>query len=103
MDPATAGRQVRILDDDGLVASATSDEDGRVTMVGLTDRGRDVYRDIVEVRTEFVGQVLADWSRTDRADLVRLVDRLVADLGAVEFRPGTSTQRRSGRPRGVDQ
>jgi DNA-binding MarR family transcriptional regulator len=88
MDPATAGRQVRALEGDGLVERAAADADGRVTVVRLTDEGRDVYRRIVAVRTAYLGDVLAGWSAADRTTLARLVDRLVDDLTAVPFRPG---------------
>lgn len=87
MDPAAAGRQVRALEDDGLVVRAPGDTDGRVTVVRLTDHGRDLYRRIVGVRTAHMTKVLADWPATDRQALVRLVDRLVDDLQAVPFRP----------------
>src|SRR5829696_8310573 len=43
MDPAAAGRQVKVLEDDGLVERSTAEDDARVTVVRLTDDGRDVY------------------------------------------------------------
>lgn len=90
MDPAAAGRQVRALEEDGLVVRAPAEADGRVTVVRLTDQGRDVYRRIVEVRTTHMSEVLAGWSSADRLVLAHLVDRLVDDLRAVPFRPATT-------------
>ena len=90
MDPAAAGRQVRALEEDGLVVRAPAEADGRVIVVRLTDHGRDVYRRIVEVRTTHMSEVLAGWSSADRLVLARLVDRLVDDLRAVPFRPATT-------------
>lgn len=87
MDPAAAGRQVRALEEDGLVERNAGDGDARVTVVRLTDAGRDVYRRIVAVRTAHMTEVLAAWPAADRAALARLVDRLVHDLRAVPFRP----------------
>jgi DNA-binding MarR family transcriptional regulator len=87
MDPAAAGRQVKALEDDGLVERNADDGDARVTVVRLTTAGRDVYRRIVAVRTAHMTEVLATWPATDRAALARLVDRLVDDLKAVPFRP----------------
>jgi len=86
MDPAAAGRQVKVLEDEGLVERDTTD-DARVTTVRLTGDGRDVYRRIRQVRTAYMADVLDDWSPEDRATLARLVDRLVGDLKAVPFRP----------------
>jgi len=87
MDPAAAGRQVNALEDDGFVARGTTTGDGRVTVVRLTPAGRTVYRRVRDVRTAYMGEVLAEWSTRDRAALTRLVDRLVDDLKTVRFRP----------------
>jgi DNA-binding MarR family transcriptional regulator len=87
MDPGAAVRQVNALEEDGLVSRTSHADDARVTVVTLTDAGRDVYRRIVEVRTEHLDEVLAEWSDADRAQLTRLVGRLVDDLRSVPFRP----------------
>jgi DNA-binding MarR family transcriptional regulator len=87
MDPAAAGRQVRALEEDGLVARSTDADDARVTVVRLTPEGAAVYRRIVEVRTTHLDEVLSGWTPEDRAALTGLVDRLVDDLKAVPFRP----------------
>ena len=87
MDPGAAGRQVKALEDDGLVERSVGEDDARVTVVRLTKAGRDVYRRIVDVRTAHMNEVLAAWPAADRSALARLVDRLVDDLKAVPFRP----------------
>ena len=87
MDPGAAVRQVKALEDDGLVSRTDHADDARVTVVSLTDAGREVYRRIVEVRTDHLDEVLAAWSDTDRAQLTELVGRLVDDLKAVPFKP----------------
>lgn len=89
MDPAAAGRQVRTLEEEGFLVRAPADDDGRVTVVRLTDRGREVYRRIVAIRTTHMSDVLSSWSKADRDALARLVDRLVDDLKSVPFRPAT--------------
>ena len=89
MDPAAAGRQVRALEEEGFVVRAPGEDDGRVTVVRLTDRGRDVYRRIVDIRTTHMSDVLSSWTTSERAALARLVDRLVDDLKSVPFRPAT--------------
>jgi DNA-binding MarR family transcriptional regulator len=90
MDPAATGRQVRALEEEGLVLRTPTGDDGRVIAVRITDRGRDVYQRIVAVRTTHMNEVLASWSTAERAELARLVDRLVDDLKAVPFRPGSN-------------
>ncbi len=86
MDPGAAARQVKALEDDGFVHRAPG-ADARVTIVELTEAGSEVHRRIVEVRTAHLEEVLAGWSAADRADLTRLVDRLVEGLKSVPFRP----------------
>ena len=95
MDPAATSRQVKALENDGFVERRPTTGDGRVTVVRLTRDGRDVYRRIVETRTAYMSEVLAQWSAQDRATLARLVDRLVDDLKTVRFRPRA---RRGARP-----
>jgi len=93
MDPGATVRQVKALEADGLVTRANDDGDARVTVVTLTDRGRGVVESIVEVRTAHLEEILADWSETDRANLARLVDRLVDGLQTTPFRPHLKEQR----------
>lgn len=80
MDPGAAARLVRTLQQDGLVDRVPGSTDGRVVVVRLTDRGRQVHRAIAALRTAHLDAVLDDWSDGDRAELTRLVDRLVDDL-----------------------
>ena len=89
MDPAAVSRQVKALEEDGFVERRAVEGDGRVAVVRLTPRGRAVYRRIVSVRQQHMGEVLAGWSSADRHALSRLVGRLVDDLRAVPFRPAT--------------
>lgn len=86
MDPAAAGRQVKNLEDEGLIERTVSGDDARVVFVRLTEPGHEVYQRIVAVRVQHTGDVLAGWSSHDRAELVRLVDRLVDDLRTVPVR-----------------
>lgn len=89
MDPGAASRQVRALEDDGLLTRVTAEDDARVVLVRLTPAGEDVYRRIVDVRSRHMSEVLASWSDRDRRNLATLVDRLVDDLKSVPFRPAT--------------
>lgn len=99
MDPATAARQVKALQDEELVERAPSDEDARVSVVRLTQRGLAVYERIVELRVRHTSDLLAEWAPEDRATLVRLVDRLVDDLRTVPMRhPDTELPAVDDRP-----
>jgi len=86
MDPGAASRQVRQLEEAGLVDRAGTD-DGRVIALRVTARGRDVYRRIVAMRTAHMTEVLDGWNASDRSTLATLVDRLVDDLKKTPYRP----------------
>jgi DNA-binding MarR family transcriptional regulator len=86
MDPAATGRQIRQLEQDGLVERAPSSADGRVTYVRVTPEGDDVRRRISEVLDQHMEDVLHEWSKADRADLARLLSRLVDDLRSAHYR-----------------
>jgi DNA-binding MarR family transcriptional regulator len=86
MDPAATGRQIRQLEQDGLVVRGPSTADGRVTVVRLTPQGRDVRRRLVAVQGRHMEDVLVAWSASDRATLARLLSRLVDDLRSVQYR-----------------
>ncbi len=80
MDSATASRQAMQLVDEGLVRRKVADGDARAVELSLTDRGGEVYRQIVDYRLGHLAGVVSAWSTDDRATLARLVDRLVSDL-----------------------
>jgi DNA-binding MarR family transcriptional regulator len=86
MDPAATGRQIRSLEDDGFVRRDPSADDGRVTVVRVTPAGREARRRIGEVVGSHMEGVLATWSGQDRADLARLLTRLVDDLRSSQYR-----------------
>jgi DNA-binding MarR family transcriptional regulator len=86
MDPAATGRQIRQLEDDGLVARSTSADDGRVTVVSATPGGEEASKRIRAVGQQHLADALASWSDEDRAELARLFSRFVADLRPTRFR-----------------
>jgi DNA-binding MarR family transcriptional regulator len=87
MDPAAASRQVRQLEEDGLVERAGTPGDARVTVVSLTGRGGSVERRMAGVRANHMADVLDHWSPEDLGQLGGLLERLVADLRAARYRP----------------
>jgi DNA-binding MarR family transcriptional regulator len=86
MDPAATGRQVRLLEQDGLVRKEASAGDGRVTVVRVTPKGSAARRRISQVTGHHLEEVLSTWSKADRATLGRLLSRLVDDLRSVRYR-----------------
>lgn len=86
MDLAAAGRQVRQLEEEGLVQTSTSAGDGRVTMVRVTPKGTDARRRLLLIGCQHMADVLDGWSKADRKSLARLLPRFVEDMRAVRFR-----------------
>ncbi|MEV0000612.1 MarR family winged helix-turn-helix transcriptional regulator [Streptomyces sp. NPDC048370] len=75
---ATMSRQLRTLEDLGLVARDPDPADGRASLVRLTEEGRLRFRRVRDARRGRYVRKLADWDRTEVAELARLLHQLNA-------------------------
>ncbi|MFJ8644650.1 MarR family winged helix-turn-helix transcriptional regulator [Streptomyces sp. NPDC093546] len=75
---ATMSRQLRALEDLGLVARAPDPDDGRASLVRLTDEGRARFRHVRDARRARYRRKLAGWDRAEVAELARLLHQLNA-------------------------
>jgi len=75
VDQSTASRQIRPLEEGGLVARTADEADRRVAWLEVTDEGRAVLERIHGQRRHDLDIVLGDWSPDDRAHLARLLER----------------------------
>ncbi|MET7857113.1 MarR family transcriptional regulator [Streptomyces sp. NPDC005318] len=75
---ATMSRQLRALEDLGLVAREPDPADGRAFLVHLTEEGLARYRSVRDARRERYVRKLADWDRAEVAELARLLHHLNA-------------------------
>lgn len=82
LDTSTVSRQIRMLEDRGLVERTADPADGRASIVRLTDQGRQTLRAALQRRFDRIRGVLEPWSQRDRSELQRLLTRLAADLRA---------------------
>lgn len=73
---ATMSRQLRALEDLGLIAREPDPADGRASLVQLTDEGRARFRHVRDARRARYVRELADWDRTEVAELARLLHQL---------------------------
>jgi DNA-binding MarR family transcriptional regulator len=87
MDIAAVSRQLRLLEEAGLVTRASASHDARVTLISLTAAGRTLAERIRAVGLRHLDSALAGWSGEDRARLAALLTRLVDDLVATEIAP----------------
>jgi len=81
VQPPSMTRTVNCLEDDGYVARGTSEADGRLVVVKITERGRDTVLADRRRRDAWLNQRLAELSAADR-DVLRLaapiLDRLAS-------------------------
>ncbi|GHE81713.1 transcriptional regulator [Streptomyces longispororuber] len=75
---ATMSRQLRALEQLGLVTREPDPADGRAWLVRLTDEGRTRFRTVRRGRRERYVRQLAGWDRTEVAELARLLRQLNA-------------------------
>ena len=73
---ATMSRQLRALEELGLVAREPDPADGRASLVALTDEGRRRVGRVREARRERYVRQLAHWDRREVAELARLLHEL---------------------------
>ncbi|HET6626792.1 MAG TPA: MarR family transcriptional regulator [Nocardioidaceae bacterium] len=80
LDASTVSRQVRTLEDKGIVERTDDPADGRASLIRISDDGRAVMQAAFQRRFQRITHALEPWSDHDRAELQRLVTRLAADL-----------------------
>lgn len=86
MDPAATGRQIALLEEDGLVTRERDSGDGRAVIVRVTPKGAEVRQRLAAVMGRHMTDVLSGWSETDRGRLAALLPRLVDGMRAVAYR-----------------
>ena len=82
VDGSVASRQVAILERSGLITRRPDPQDGRASLLGLSEAGRAVLAHTRQVRSEWAVAALADWTDDEAELLGRLIERLSADLSA---------------------
>lgn len=81
-DHSTVSRQVASLEKLGLAVRRPGRSDQRVREVAITAKGRSMTAALDAARQRLVGPLLDKWSSKDKRELIRLMQRLVADLNA---------------------
>ena len=86
MDAAAVSRQVRALEEQGLVARRPSVSHGRVVLIEPTATGLAVAQRVHRRRNEHLADTFANWSPDEVETLGRLMLRLVDDLQGTPHR-----------------
>jgi DNA-binding MarR family transcriptional regulator len=80
IDPSTVSRQLRPLEERGLVTRTVDETDRRVTRLSVTATGRRVLERVELSAIAQLSGALESWSVDDRALLCQLITRLNDDL-----------------------
>lgn len=80
LDASTVSRQIKQLEDKGIVERTADPADGRASLVRLTEHGRASMEAAFRRRRNRIKTALEPWSDSDRAVLQDLLTRLAADL-----------------------
>jgi DNA-binding MarR family transcriptional regulator len=80
MDAAAVSRQVRALEDQGLVARRSSPTHGRIVLIEPTAAGLDAACRLRDLHQRHLIDSLSGWDPDDRDALGELLVRLVEDL-----------------------
>ncbi|MEV5333612.1 MarR family winged helix-turn-helix transcriptional regulator [Streptomyces werraensis] len=75
-------RQVQVLEKRRLVRRIADPLDRRASLIEPTEAGNDAARRYVTTLLGWFAEVLADWPRQDRDDLLRLLARFADDVTA---------------------
>jgi DNA-binding MarR family transcriptional regulator len=87
LDASTVSRQVRSLEDRGLLERTTDPDDGRASRVTVTSQGLRSLEEGGARRRALIGEVLADWDDADRETLRALLHRLSVAFTTQEIHP----------------
>ena len=93
LDVSTVSRQVRQLEDEGLLRRRPDPVDGRASLLNLSPEGRTVLAGVRTARVDLISHALRDWRASDCAELVRLLQRLTDDLAPGDTRANTPPNR----------
>ena len=80
LDLSTVSRQMRDLVAIGLVIKVPDPDDGRASLLSLSERGWAVLEMVSEARRQALAEVVKDWSEEERTALTRGLVRLEAGL-----------------------
>ena len=82
MDKASVSRQVQTLLDLGLVDRSPDPDDGRATLLSVSDDGLRRLKDVASHRRKLLDERLGDWADEELADFAAVLARYNATLDA---------------------
>jgi DNA-binding MarR family transcriptional regulator len=101
LDPSTAGRQVCVLKDAGLVERSPAPEDRRRSIITPTDEGLRRMETVRERRTENLADLLSGWSADELDTLGAMFDKYNRAIAAKYLTGSTDGADRPAVPHSV--
>ncbi|MGH9080297.1 MAG: MarR family winged helix-turn-helix transcriptional regulator [Acidimicrobiales bacterium] len=83
LDLSTVSRQMANLVASGLVVKVPDPEDGRASLLSLSDRGWTILEAVSEARRQALAAAMTDWTEGERTALAAGLGRLEAGLHRV--------------------
>ena len=80
LDHSTVAKSVRRLEEAGLVSRSRSAEDGRVTIVSLTQAGRDLESKVMEIWSKMESVTTANLTEQEKELLVKLSRKISSSI-----------------------
>jgi DNA-binding MarR family transcriptional regulator len=87
LDASTVSRQVRTLVDEGLLSATRDPQDGRATVLAISQAGREQLVDRLRAHRASLQAATAAFTGQERDDLVRLLTKLADALTAPKEMP----------------
>lgn len=101
LDASTVSRQIKQLEDKGIIERTADPADGRASLVKLSDEGRALMQAAFHRRFERIKDVLGPWSERDRSALQSLLTRLADDLRSANDRVADEARTTDVQPSGA--
>jgi DNA-binding MarR family transcriptional regulator len=79
-DPSTVSRQVAALVKEGLLERRSDPEDGRASLLVVTDRAQEVLAEHAEIRLNHFALMLHDWSGSDLRRFAAMLKQFNSDF-----------------------
>ena len=98
-DPSTVSRQVAVLVKDGLLERRADPQDGRASLLVLTDRAHAVLADHNRIRLDYFAHLLGDWSDDQMRDFGALLERFNAAYESADHNDWLRERPTTDRPR----
>lgn len=80
LDVSTASRQIASLEDKDFVVRFPDENNRRISLIEITQKGKMVYQDVKNARSKAYSQILKEWPEEDLDVLEKILKKLNQSL-----------------------